>query len=132
MILTPPSLNGSRCTPLVGEEVVLYHSAMINKFIKLVAVAEAMAAGWEESGMDVQGVEVMVEGVGGVVKIGNVEVTGSYCPDDNVVHPIFYVDYKSHYFTWVDNEWVRDEPISIIKEAMSPFGQNEEFDELPF
>jgi len=105
---------------------------MLDRFKKLVAVAEEMVTAWEKYGMDVQGMEVLVEGEGGVVKIANVEVTGSYCPDDNVVYPIYYVDYKSHYFTWIDNDWVRNEPISIIKEAISPFEEKEEFDELPF
>ena len=104
---------------------------MIDKFKKLVAVAEAMAAEWGEMGVDVEGVEVQVEGLGGTVKLGTTHVGGSYCPDDNVVHPVYYIGYDTRYYSWRDNSWVKDEP--MIVGAPSPFEVREqEIDELPF
>jgi len=111
--------------------VVLFHCAMIDKFNKLVAVAEVMVAEWNEMTIGVTGVEVRVEGLGGTVRLGMMREFAVYHPDENQYMPEYAMDYDSYYFTWIDNRWMKDEP--MIVGAPSPFElREEEVDELPF
>jgi hypothetical protein len=45
--------------------------------------------------------------------------------------PEYCMDYTTYYYTWIDGQWMKDEP--MIVEAASPFEmREEEWDELPF
>ena len=104
---------------------------MIDKFKKLVAVAEAMAAEWGEMGFGVDGIEVQVEGLGGIVRLGMMREFPVYYPDENQYMPEYAMDYSSFYYTWGEYGWVKDEP--MIVGAANPFEVREqEIDELPF
>jgi hypothetical protein len=104
---------------------------MIDRLNKLVAVAEAMAAEWNEMCVGVDGIEVQVEGHGGIVRLGMMREFPVYYPDENQYMPEYAMDYSSFYYTWGEYGWVKDEP--MVVEAASPFEvREEEWDELPF
>jgi hypothetical protein len=104
---------------------------MINKYKKLVAVAEDMAAVWNEAGNDVSGIKVCMEDNTGTVSLGEWCVVGRYySSDDNVVFPEYGIGYKMYHFTWVDDAWVEDKP--EIVERIHVQEDEEEWDELPF
>jgi len=104
---------------------------MLDKFRKLVAVAEEMATSWNEMGLDVSGMEVQVEGHGGIVRVGTWREYAVYHPDENQHMPEYCMDYTTYYYTWIDGQWMKDEP--MIVEAASPFEmREEEIDDLPF
>lgn len=104
---------------------------MLDKLNKLVAVAEAMAAQRNEMCVGVDGIEVQVDGHGGIVRLGMMREYAVYHPDENQYMPEYGMDYDSYYFTWVDNDWVRN--VSEYLEAPSPvYVQEEDWDELPF
>ena len=67
---------------------------MLDRFKKLVAVAEEIVTEYNEVGHNVESIVVDVEGDFGVVCIGVYGLLSShYCPDDNVVHPDYGVVY---------------------------------------
>ena len=102
---------------------------MIDKFKKLVAVAEDMAARWSQSGECVEGVVVDVEGDFGVVRIGVHGVIGSnFSHDDNVHFPEYGVAYHSEPFNWEDGDWRKALPQPMVWSGV----EEEEVDELPF
>jgi hypothetical protein len=104
---------------------------MIDKFRKLVAVAEEMATSWNENEVCVDAVEIQVEGHGGIVRLGRMREYAVYHPDENQYMPEYAMDYDSYYYTWIDGRWMKDEP--MIVEARSPvWTEEEEWDELPF
>lgn len=104
---------------------------MIDKFRKLVAVAEAMVAEWHEMCLGVEGMHVHVEYNQGFVRLGMVREYAVYHPDENQYMPEYAMDYNTYYFTWVDDTWVRNVPERL--EAPSPvYVENEDWDELPF
>jgi hypothetical protein len=104
---------------------------MIDKFRKLVAVTEEMATEWNQMGLDVVGMEVSVEGHGGIVRLGMGREYPVYHPDENQYMPEYCIDYITYYFSWLDGQWVKDEP--MVVEAANPFEEREEeIDELPF
>jgi hypothetical protein len=104
---------------------------MLDKLNKLVAVAEAMAAQRNEMCVGVDGIEVQVDGHGGIVRLGMMREYAVYHPDENQYMPEYGMDYDSYYFTWVDDTWVRN--VSEYLEAPSPvYVQEEDWDELPF
>jgi len=103
---------------------------MMYTFNKLVAVAEVMAAGWEDH-LSFAGLEVSVEGNQGFVRLGELKECAVYYPDENVCMPEYCIDYITYYFSWLDGQWVKDEP--MVVEAANPFEEREEeIDELPF
>ena len=105
---------------------------MIDRYKKLVAVAEDMATRLIELGVSVDGVVVEVEGHGGIVRLGSGDVIGSsYCPDDNVYQPVFGVDYRNYYFSWTSEEWIEDE-IVPSQVFLAQIGEANVEDELPF
>ena len=111
--------------------VILAGCAMLDKLNKLVAVAEAMAAQRNEMCVGVDGIEVQVDGHGGIVRLGMMREYAVYHPDENQYMPEYGMDYDSYYFTWVDDTWVRN--VSEYLEAPSPvYVQEEDWDELPF
>lgn len=100
---------------------------MIDKFVKLVAVAEEMATAWNDEGDSVAGMSVQVEGNQGVVRVGAMREYGVYHPDENVYMPEYGVDYNDCYFTWTEGKWVRELPKPVmVSECVV------EEDELPF
>ena len=103
---------------------------MIDKFRKLVAVAEDMAAEWSEKGMDVCGMEVHVEGHGGIIKLGQWREYPVYYPDENQYMPEYGIDYSSYYYSWIDQAWVKDEP--MVVEVREREDWVDELPELPF
>jgi len=103
---------------------------MIDKFRKLVAVAEDMAAQRNEMCVGVDGIDVHVEGHEGMVRLGMMGEYAVYYPDENQYMPEYGMDYVTYYYTWVDDAWVKKEPVYLV--ANSPFEENQEFDELPF
>jgi len=119
-----------RCTPhFVEEKVTLSGCAMIDKLNKLVAVAEAMATEWNEACIGVDGIEVQVEGHGGIVRLGRMREYPVYHPDENVYMPEYAMYYDNYYFTWVEDTWVRN--VSEYQ-ASTPVYVEQEEDELPF
>lgn len=117
-----------RCTP-VNAAVLLSHSVMIDKFRKLVAVAEEMATEWNNAGDCVEGMDVQVQGSRGVVRVGVMREYPVYFPDENVYMPEYGVDYIDYYYNWVDGEWVREFPKPAIVSMVDPFVVE---DPLPF
>lgn len=108
---------------------ILSAGAMIDKFRKLVAVAEDMAAKWNEMGENVEGVVVDVEGDFGVVRIGVFGiVNSSYFPDENVVMPEYGVKYYGEPFNWDGNDWREALPQVIVNDVECEMIE----DELPF
>jgi len=103
---------------------------MIDRLKKLVAVAEEMATEWNEACVGVDGIEVQVEGHGGIVRLGRVREYAVYSPDENVYMPEYAMYYDNFYFTWVDDTWVRN--VSEYLKAPSPVYVEQEEDELPF
>ena len=118
--------------PIFLEGFILFHSTMIDRYKKLVAVAEDMATRLNDAGVSVDGVVVEVEGHGGIVRIGSCDIIGSsYCSDDNVHHPVFGVDYRSYYFSWINGEWIEDE-IVLPQMDLAQIEEANVIDELPF
>lgn len=103
---------------------------MMDKYNKLVAVAEDMAAVWNEAGNDVSGIKVCMEDNVGWVGLGQWCVVGRYySSDDNVVFPEYGIDYKMYYFTWTGSEWIEDKREVRVELVQT---EEEEWDELPF
>ena len=104
---------------------------MIDKLNKLVAVAEEMATAWDDIRFNMSGIEVVVDGLGGIVRLAVGREYPVYYPDENQYMPEYCVEYVSYYFSWIDGQWVKDEP--MVVEAANPFEEREEeIDELPF
>ena len=102
---------------------------MIDKFVKLVAVAEAMATAWNDAGDCVEGMDVQVECNQGVVRVGVFGIVGvNFSSDDNVHFPEYGVDYRNYYYDWIDGEWILNQP----KVVGQSFVEVEEIDPLPF
>jgi hypothetical protein len=109
----------------------LFDCAMLDRFQKLVAVAEAMVAEWHERSLGVNGMNVHVEYNQGFVRLGMVREYAVYYPDENQYMPEYAMDYVTYYFTWVDDTWVKDVPECL--EAPKPvYVKEEDWDELPF
>ncbi len=102
---------------------------MIDRYLKLVAVAEDMAAEWSGCGLSVEGVAVEVEGNFGVVRIGVHGIIGSnFSHDDNVHFPEYGVVYYSEPFNWEDGGWKEALPQPMVWSGVA----EEDADELPF
>ena len=103
--------------------------AMLDRFKKLVAVAEEMATKRHNAGESVEGIDVQVEGSQGVVRVGVYAVVGvTFSSDDNVHFPEYGVDYWNYYYDWRGEGWVEHQPL-VQTEAV---GFCEEADDLPF
>ena len=109
---------------------------MLDKYRKLVAVAEDMAAEWHECEESVEGIELSVELNVGTISIGRMREYAVYCPDENQYMPDYAMDYRNTYFDWVDGDWVKRVPEVIKYERkFDPFVTTDPFafvDELPF
>ena len=104
---------------------------MLDRFKKLVAVAEEMVTEYNEVGHNVESIVVDVEGDFGVVCIGVYGlVSSSYYPDENVVMPDYGVVYYSEPFTWKEGKW--EKPMAQPAPTMITSSFEEEVDELPF
>ena len=104
---------------------------MLDRYKKLVAVAEEIVTEYHEVGHDVEGIVVDVEHDFGVVRIGVYGLLSShYCPDDNVVHPDYGVVYYSEPFIWKEGKW--EKPMAQPAPTMITSSFEEEVDELPF
>lgn len=101
---------------------------MLDKFRKLVAVAEEMATAWGEYGESVEGLDVQVEGSQGCVRLGRMTQFAVYHPDENVYMPEYGVDYNTYYYNWIDGEWVKQSPKVSERVAV----EEQESDELPW
>lgn len=108
----------------------LFDCAMLDRFKKLVAVAEEMVTEYNNVGQNVDGIVVDVEHDFGVIRIGVYGlVSSAYCPDDNVVMPEYGVAYHSEPYHWKDGRW--EKALQEVKPVMV-LGPFEEEDELPF
>ena len=104
---------------------------MLDRFKKLVAVAEEIVTEYNEVGHNVESIVVDVEGDFGVVCIGVFGlVSSSYCLDENVVMPDYGVVYYSEPFTWKEGKW--EKPMAQPAPTMITSSFEEEVDELPF
>lgn len=116
--------------PTKERTVILSYCTMMYTFNKLVAVAEVMAAGWEDH-LSFAGLEVSVEGNQGFVRLGELKEYPVYSPDENVCMPEYRVDYHTFSFLWKDGEWVMqkreaERVVDLRQET------EHELDELPF
>lgn len=103
---------------------------MIDRFKKLVAVAEDMASKWNDKNLSVEAICSWVEEDKGFVKIGTMGVVGvTYSHDDNCQFPEYGVVYTHYTFDWIDGEWKEIVPTVFEVMAVSDL---ELFDELPF
>lgn len=103
---------------------------MLDRYNKLVAVAEEMVTEYNNVGHSVEGIVVDVEGDFGVIRVGVFGlVSSSYCPDENVVMPEYGVVYYSEPYTWNDGMW--EKPMAQPTTPMM-ITSSEEEDELPF
>lgn len=102
----------------------------MDRFKKLVAVAEDIASKWNEKALSVEGVCAWLEGDKGFVKVGTMGVVGvTYSHDDNCQFPEYGVVYTHFIYDWVDGDW--KEIVPTVFEAAS--GKDVYmFDELPF
>jgi hypothetical protein len=109
---------------------------MLDKYRKLVAVAEDMASEWNDCEMSVEGIEVSVELNVGTVSIGMMREYAIYCSEENQYEPSYAMDYTKTVFDWVDGDWVKREPEIVKYERnFDPFVTVDPFafvDELPF
>jgi hypothetical protein len=106
---------------------------MLDKYRKLVAVAEDMAAEWHECEMSVEGIQVSVELNVGIIRIGMMREYAVYCPDENQYEPSYAMDYTDTYFDWVDGDWVKRVPEVVeYKRPHLEYNPFEYIDELPF
>ena len=79
---------------------------MLDRYKKLVTVAEAMVTTYHQFHTDVCQMNVSVDGDNGVIGLGVFGLVGhSYHPDENQYMPEYDVTYKSYRYSWVDNEW---------------------------
>ena len=105
-------------------KVILFDSTMIDRYKKLVAVAEDMATRLQDAGVHVDGCDVHVENERGIVRLGLWVVVGStYCSEDNIFEPEFEIDYRTYHFYWSGEEWKEEIVVEIVEE---------DYDELPF
>jgi hypothetical protein len=103
---------------------------MMDKFKKLVAVAEDMASKWNQKALSVEGICAWVEEDKGFVKIGTMGIVGvTYSHDDNCQFPENGVVYTHYTFDWIDGEWKELVPTPFEVMAGSDIDM---FDELPF
>ena len=127
----PTSKARTDVPPINSERFILFDSTMMNKFKKLVAVAEEMATQWELVSTDVEGIHVSVEGVKGIISLGGVIEYPVYHPDENVYMPEYGLEYTRLEFKWVNDTWERVYPvIRFNDEAMADAFAIE--DPLPF
>ena len=109
---------------------------MLDKYIKLVAVAEDMVTELHECEESVEGIEVSVELNVGTISIGRMREFATYHPDENQYMPDYAMDYKNTYFDWTDDAWVKRAPAVVKYERnFDPFVTTDPFadvDELPF
>ena len=85
---------------------------MLDRYKKLVAVAEEMVTRWNDAGECVEGLDVHVEYNQGLVRVGVHGVVGvSYSSDDNVHFPEYGVDYNRYHFEWDGEGWVELKPM---------------------
>lgn len=104
-------------------------SAMLDRFKKLVAVAEEMVTEYNNAGHNVDGMNVHVECNQGFIRLGTMREYAVYYPDENQYMPEYALDYDTYYFTWVDNTWVKDVPKCLEAPVHV---EEEDWDELPF
>ena len=102
----------------------------MDRFKKLVAVAEDMASKWNEKALSVEGICAWVEVDKGYVKIGTMGIVGvTWSHDDNCQFPEYGVVYTHIAYEWVDGDW--KEIVPTVFEVAS--GKDVHmFDELPF
>ena len=109
---------------------------MLDKYRKLVAVAEDMAAEWHACEESVEGIELSVELNVGTVSIGRMREFATYHPDENQYEPDYAMDYTKTVFDWIDGDWVKRVPEIVKYESkFDPFVTTDPFafvDELPF
>lgn len=98
---------------------------MIDKFRKLVALAESIATRYNDAGDTVEGFNVHVELNNGFVRVGIMQEHAVYHPDENVYMPEYHVSYNTYMYDWVDNKWVKKVT------TYAPLDEDE-VDELPF
>lgn len=98
--------------------------------MKLVAVAEEMATQWSANDCEIEGINVIVEGVRGKISFGGVVEYPVYHPDENQYMPEYGLQYSTLEWKWVNDEWERVYPtIHLSSEPLiDPFAPAE----LPF
>jgi hypothetical protein len=133
--VTPPSENRLSVYPPSLYKVILSFCTMIDKYKKLVVIAEAMAMEWNEKGFSLDSFNVKTEWLKGTVTLGSIQQCGStYCPDDNVHYPVEEMVYMSVDFKWNfrDEKWEEVRYEKSVPQATVIGYVEEPWDELPF
>lgn len=118
--------------PYVSAEVFPFGSVMIYIYKKLVTVAEAMVATYDQFEGDVVSVEVSAQGDKGHIRLGMFCLVGStYYPDENQHMPNYDIVYKVYHYAFVDGKWcaVPGEQVMPVENAVV---QETWVDDLPF
>jgi hypothetical protein len=102
---------------------------MLDRYMKLVIVAEVMVTRLNECHEELVQLNVSVSGDKGVVGLGVFGHIGNvYYPDENQYMPEYDTTYESYDFFWVEGEWVSEHEKRIEREVSAI----EDYDELPF
>jgi hypothetical protein len=108
---------------------------MIDKYKKLVVIAEAMAMEWNEKGFSLDSMSVKAEMFKGTVTLGSIQQCGSiYCADDNVHYPVEDMVYITADFEWNyrDKRWEEVWYGESVPQCTVIGYVEEPWDELPF
>ena len=126
---SPPTKFLSSVYPPLFEVVILFYCVMIDRYKKLVTVAEAMVAEQGQFADNVCQMSVGVHGGLGVVVLGMFGITSStYYSDENQYMPEYGITYKEYHFFWVEDEWVTENEKKIEREVSA----TEDLEDLPF
>jgi hypothetical protein len=106
---------------------------MLDKYKKLVIVAEAMVAEMHACQECVEGVEVSIELNVGVIRLGRMREYAVYCPEENQYEPSYAIDYTTdRCYDWIENEWMKRVPKIQERHHSVEYNPFEYIDELPF